>query len=188
MWFETKFDYIIIVVHLYGNSVNMERLQTLKEKFKFKVIEDTAQAHGSSYNNQKLGTIGDIGCFSFYPSKNLGAYGEGGAIVTNNEAYAKFCKYYRNYGSVEKYQWEIIGANERMHNIQGGILSIKLDYLDEWNLYRNKLAKLYYENIKQNDKLLIVKPIENCISNIHLFVIIVENRDELKTYLEKRTR
>lgn len=184
LWFENNVDYIIIVVHLYGNSIDMNKLQNLKEKHNFKVIEDSAQAHGSSFNDQKLGTFGDLGCFSFYPSKNLGAFGEGGAILTNDDTYAKFCKYYRNYGSVERYKWEIVGANERIHNIQGGILSIKLDYLDEWNGKRNKLASLYYNNIKNHNKLRMVSPIENCISNIHLFVVIVDDRDELKEYLE----
>jgi len=184
MWCDTKFDYIVVVVHLYGNSVDMDKLQVLKEKYNLKIIEDAAQAHGSSYNNKKLGTFGDLGCFSFYPSKNLGAFGEGGAIVTNSSKYENFCRHYRNYGSVERYKWDIIGANERIHNIQAGILSIKLDYLDEWNGNRNRLAKLYYTNIKQQCELTFIKPIEKCISNIHLFVIRVENRDELKEYLE----
>jgi len=184
---ERSVDYVVVVVHLYGNSVNMADLLKLKTKYNFKLIEDAAQAHGSTFNGKKLGTFGDIGCFSFYPSKNLGAFGEGGAIITDNESYAKFCKYYRNYGSIEKYKWEIIGANERMHNLQGGILSIKLDHLDEWNNKRIDLAKIYMNNLKENSNFKIIKPIEGCSSNIHLFVILVENRDELKRYLEEQS-
>jgi dTDP-4-amino-4,6-dideoxygalactose transaminase len=181
----SNFDFIVIVVHLYGNSVNMEKIVELKNKYNFKLIEDSAQSHGSTYENKKLGSFGDLGCFSFYPSKNLGSFGEGGAIITNNDDYNKYCRLYRNYGSIEKYKWEIIGSNERMHNIQGGVLNIKLKYLDDWNNNRKKLANIYYENIKENKNLRILKPIDSCISNIHLFIIIVENRDELKKYLEE---
>lgn len=183
-WYDKPYNYIVIIVHLYGNSINMNKLLDLKNKYNFKIIEDSAQSHGSTYGNKKLGSFGDLGCFSFYPSKNLGSFGEGGAIITNNEKYANFCKYYRNYGSIEKYKWEIVGSNERMHNIQGAILSIKLDYLDIWNNNRINLANIYYNNIKETNNLKIIKPIDNCISNIHLFILIVENRDELKEYLE----
>jgi len=181
----SNFDLIVLIVHLYGNCVNMEKLLKLKNKYNFKLIEDSAQAHGSMYKNKKLGSFGDLGCFSFYPSKNLGSFGEGGAIITNNEKYSNYCRLYRNYGSIEKYKWEIIGANERIHNIQGGILNIKLKYLDDWNNHRNRLADIYYKNIVQNNKLRILKPIENCKSNIHLFILIVEERDKLKKYLEE---
>lgn len=182
---DSEYQFVVMIVHLYGNSVNMEELLNLQQKYNFKLIEDCAQAHGSTYNNIKLGTFGDIGCFSFYPSKNLGSFGEGGAIITNNEDYNNYCKLYRNYGMKEKYKWEIIGANERMHNIQGAILNIKLKHLDDWNNNRRKLANLYNTNIIENDKLHILKPIEKCISNYHLFILIVENRDELKKYLEE---
>jgi dTDP-4-amino-4,6-dideoxygalactose transaminase len=183
---DSTYTFIVLVVHLYGNCVNMDRLMELKKTYNFKLIEDSAQAHGSTYKKQKLGTFGDLGCFSFYPSKNLGSFGEGGAIITNNDLYNKYCRLYRNYGSIEKYKWEIIGANERMHNIQGGILTIKLKYLDEWNSNRKKLANIYYETIKENDKLKILKPIDGCDSNIHLFILIVEDRDKLKQYLEEK--
>lgn len=185
LWFESAKDIVVLIVHLYGNSVNMDKLMELKNKYDFKLIEDTAQAHGSSFNGKKLGSFGDLGCFSFYPSKNLGAFGEGGAIITNNEEYYKYCKMYRNYGSIERYKWEIIGANERMHNLQGGILSIKLKYLDDWNEKRNEISKLYNANIKENSMLRILKQIDGCFSNNHLFILIVENRDELKKYLEE---
>lgn len=177
-------DIIVIVVHLYGNSVNMTKLIELKKQYNFKLIEDAAQAHGSTYNNKKLGSFGDLGCFSFYPSKNLGAFGEAGAIVTNNKDYDKYCRMYRNYGSIERYKWDIIGGNERIDNIQAGILSIKLQYLDKWNNNRTEIANLYHSLINENDKIRILKSIYKCKSNYHLFIIIVENRDELKKYLE----
>jgi dTDP-4-amino-4,6-dideoxygalactose transaminase len=177
-------DIVVIVVHLYGNSVDMHRLLDLKKKHGFKLIEDAAQAHGSTYGNKKLGTFGDMGCFSFYPSKNLGAFGEGGAIITNNNDYATFCRYYRNYGSIEKYKWEIMGSNERMHNLQGGILSIKLDFLDEWNRNRTRLADIYIANIN-NSKIKMLTALEKCTSNYHLFIILTDERDALKDYLEK---
>ena len=183
-YFESNYDIVLVIVHLYGNCVDMDRLLNLKQKYNFKIVEDAAQAHGSSFKNKKLGTFGDLGCFSFYPSKNLGAMGEAGAIITNNEEYDKFCRLYRNYGSVERYKWEISGGNERMDNIQGGILSVKIDYLDEWNTNRRNLAGIYHTNLIENKKFKILKSISNCKSNYHLFIVIVENRDELKKYLE----
>lgn len=181
---DNEINYIVIVVHLYGNSVDMHKLMKMKRKYNFKLIEDAAQAHGSEYDNKKLGTFGDLGCFSFYPSKNLGAFGEGGAIITNNNDYANFCKYYRNYGSIKKYEWEIIGSNERMHNLQGGVLSIKLDFLDKWNKNRLKLSNVYINNIK-NVKIKILTPIDKCVSNYHLFIILTKERDSLKDFLER---
>jgi dTDP-4-amino-4,6-dideoxygalactose transaminase/dTDP-4-dehydrorhamnose 3,5-epimerase-like enzyme len=177
------FEFIIVVVHLYGNCVNWDKLLKLKDTYGVKIVEDSAQAHGSTYKGKMLGTFGDVGCFSFYPSKNLGALGEGGAIITNDDVYAEFSRHYRNYGSIEKYRWKVKGSNERMHNIQGGLLSIKLGSLNGWNESRRGLAKLYMEKLKEHIGLRIVRPIENCVSNIHLFVIIVEKRDELMRYL-----
>ena len=179
-------DFVVVVVHLYGNSIDWDKLYKLKKIYNFKIIEDAAQAHGSTYKNKLLGTYGDLGCFSFYPSKNLGALGEGGAIITNNDIYADFCRHYRNYGSLEKYKWKIKGSNERINNIQGGILSIKLDFLNEWNNNRRILANLYIENLKENNNFRILKPIKDCVSNIHLFVVIVDKRDELMEYLNSK--
>jgi len=177
--------YVLFLVHLYGYCIDMDKLMILKEKYKFYLIEDTAQAHGATFNNKKLGSFGEVGCFSFYPSKNLGAYGEGGAIITNNKEYYNYARKYRNYGCIEKYEWEIKGFNERMHNIQAAILDIKLKYLDNWTENRRKLANIYIEHLKENK--LIKLPIihEKCKSNYHLFVIITKKRDELKKYLEK---
>jgi dTDP-4-amino-4,6-dideoxygalactose transaminase len=178
-------ELVLMLVHLYGNCVDMNKLLTLKKKYNFKLIEDAAQAHGSTFENKNLGTFGDIGCFSFYPSKNLGTYGEAGAVITNNKQYYEYCRRYRNYGSIRRYKWEILGGNERMDNIHGSILSTKLDYLDEWNNKRIKLAEQYFESLKEDD-IKILKPIKGCISNYHLFVILTDKRDELKKYLESK--
>jgi dTDP-4-amino-4,6-dideoxygalactose transaminase len=177
--------FVLFLVHLYGYCVNMDKLMELKEKYNFYLIEDTAQAHGAEFNGKKLGSFGEIGCFSFYPSKNLGAYGEGGAIVTNNESYYNYAKKYRNYGCIAKYEWEIKGFNERMHNIQAAILDVKLKYLDNWNENRTKLANIYIENLKDNKLIKLPTINEKCKSNYHLFVIITSKRDELKKYLEE---
>ena len=182
---ENNKTYVLFLVHLYGYCVNMNKLMELKEKYNFYLIEDTAQAHGSEFNGKKLGSFGEIGCFSFYPSKNLGAYGEGGAIITNKESYYNYALKYRNYGCIAKYEWEIKGFNERMHNIQSAILDIKLKYLDSCNENRRKLANIYIENLKDNKLIKIPKLHENCKSNYHLFVIITNKRDELKEYLEE---
>ena len=181
--------YILLLVHLYGYCVDMNKLITLKDKYNFYLIEDTAQSHGSEYKNKKLGTFGEVGCFSFYPSKNLGSFGEGGAIVTDNEEYYIYSKKYRNYGCLSKYEWEIKGSNERMHNLQAGILDIKLKYLDIWNDKRRHLANIYIEKLKDNNLIkipLLLNDINSyCNSNYHLFVIITKYRDQLKKYLEE---
>lgn len=181
---EDTANFIIIVVHLYGNSIDWDQLKQLKGKYNFKIIEDAAQAHGSTFKNIKLGNFGDIGCFSFYPSKNLGAFGEAGAIVTNSTKYAEYARYYRNYGSLKKYEWEICGGNERMDNIQGVILNVKLKYLQNWNNKRIVIANIYKNNIK-NSKIRLLESINECESNYHLMIILSDKRDELKEYLEK---
>ena len=181
---DSNYDIIVVLVHLYGNSIDWDKLLILKNKYNFKIIEDAAQAHGSTFKNIKLGNFGDLGCFSFYPSKNLGAFGEAGAIVTNNREYAEYVRYYRNYGSIKKYEWEILGSNERMDNIQGAILNIKLNYLEEWNNKRIEKANIYKKNIK-NKKIKLLENVNNCKSNFHLMIIISDERDKLKKYLEK---
>ena len=137
------------------------------------------------FNNKKLGTFGEIGCFSFYPSKNLGSFGEGGAIITNNEEYCNFSKKYRNYGCIKKYEWELKGFNERMHNIQAAVLDVKLKYLDQWNIKRQKLANIYIDHLKNNKTIRLPIIHNQCDSNYHLFVIITDKRNELKKYLEQ---
>lgn len=174
----------VVVVYLYGMSPNMDKLLELKKKYGFYLIEDAAQAHGSSYKNKKLGTFGDIGCFSFYPSKNLGCFGDGGCIVTDNQDYYEYIRRYRNYGSVNKYEWEIKGSNERMDTVQAAILNVKLKYLDEWNEKRNKLADIYNTLLDSIEGITIPQNSKYSYRNYHLYVILVENRDDLIKYLE----
>lgn len=174
---------VVIVVHMYGSCPNMNRLIELKDKYGFYLIEDCAQAHGSEFNGKKLGTFGDIGCFSFYPSKNLGSYGEGGCIITNNVEYYDYIRKYRNYGSVEKYQWEIKGVNDRLHNIQASILNIKLKYLNQWNANKLKLAEIYNTRLNIIKSVTIPQNVPELHRAYHLYVILVEDRDNLIKYL-----
>ncbi|MBI4712315.1 MAG: DegT/DnrJ/EryC1/StrS family aminotransferase [Planctomycetes bacterium] len=141
----TKRTRAIIPVHLYGRPAAMEEIMALARKHSFKVIEDVAQAHGARLGSKKAGAFGDLACFSFYPAKNLGAYGDGGLVVTDNEALAERVKLLRNYGQKEKNRHIIFGVNSRLDNLQSAILRIKLKYLDDWNNRRRQKAKIYYE-------------------------------------------
>ena len=174
----------IMLVHLYGNSTDMSPILEIAKKYNLKIIEDACQAHGTEYKNKKVGCIGDIGCFSFYPSKNLGAYGDAGMILTNNEDLALKLKQYRNYGQKERYHHEFIGINSRLDEIQAAILSAKLKYLDEWNNNRRKCARLYNELLNNCN---VITPVEKEHSKhiYHLYVIRSKNRDKLKNILEK---
>ena len=138
----------IIPVHIYGQSCNMDAIMEIANKYNLKVIEDCAQAHGAEYNGKRLGSIGDVGCFSFYPTKNLGAIGDGGALVTNNNKLAEKIRLLREYGWKERYISSEEGLNSRLDELQAAILNIKLNYLDEDNYKRNKLAKIYFDSLK----------------------------------------
>ncbi len=183
----TKKTKAIIPVHLYGQSANMDEIMGLSKKHNLYVIEDTAQATGADFRGEKVGSFGDIGCFSFYPSKNLGALGDGGAVVTNNKKIMEQIKMLRNYGMVDKYYEKIIGFNSRLDTIQASVLSIKLKYLDKWNDQRRVAAALY-------NKLLagvVQTPKEHKIGKhvYHLYVVKVKSqkvRDELLAYLARR--
>ena len=143
----TKNTKAIIPVHLYGQPCDMDRVIDIANKHDLYVIEDCAQAHGASYKGQKVGTFGKAGGFSFYPGKNLGALGDGGAVVTNDDELARKIRALGNYGSEEKYHHEYMGCNSRLDEMQAAFLSIKLKKLDEINYDRNKTAKLYLEEI-----------------------------------------
>lgn len=174
---------VVLVVHLYGNCCDMDKLLELKTKYGFYLIEDAAQAHGSEFNNRKLGTFGDVGCFSFYPSKNLGSFGEGGAIVTNDINIYQTIRLLRNYGCEEKYKWLIKGSNERMHNIQAGVLNIKLKYLDTWNAKRARLAGIYNDRLGKLKNVTIPK-MNATLCNYHLYVVLVDDREDLINHLK----
>ena len=176
---------LIIVVHLYGNSCDMERLSEICRRNKIKLIEDCAQSHGGMYRGRKLGTYGDISCFSFYPGKNLGCYGDGGGICMDEGEYYEFIRRYINLGSKKKYEHEIIGRNSRLDSVQSVILMEKLRYLDEWNKRRREIAKRYDERMLE----IGVEKMEEgdgsyCV--YHLYVIKVEKREEFMRYMRER--
>lgn len=174
----------ILAVHLYGQSCNMSKIMEIAQKYNLKVIEDCAQSHGSHWNGSVNGSIGDVGCFSFYPSKNCGAFGDAGCITTNNKEFADKIKIFRNYGSQKRYYNQMVGTNSRLDEIQAGLLRIKLTHLDEMNYERRKIAKYYLENIN-NSLIQLPKIREMADSTWHQFVIHTKKRDELKEYLSK---
>lgn len=173
----------IMVVHLYGKSCDMTPIISLKEKYNLSLIEDCAQSHGAKYFGKLTGTFGEFGAFSFYPTKNLGALGDAGAVLTEDDELAQSIKRLRNYGSDIKYYNEIVGYNSRLHEMQAGFLSIKLKHLNEINDHKRKLAKIYFDNLKDD----FIKPVvdENYYDVFHIFNIRHPRRDDLKEYLLK---
>jgi dTDP-4-amino-4,6-dideoxygalactose transaminase len=171
----------VMLVHLYGKSCEMDRILKICNKNNIKLIEDCAQSHGAMFKGKLTGIFGDIGAFSFYPTKNLGALGDGGAIITNNDSIAFEVKRLRNYGSNVKYYNEVIGYNSRLDEIQAGFLSIKLKKLDEINLHKRKLANIYLENLKKD----YIKPSvhKDHFDVYHIFNIRRSKRDQLRSYL-----
>ena len=174
----------IIPVHIYGQSCNMDAIMKIANKNKLKVIEDCAQAHGAEYNGKRVGSIGDVGCFSFYPTKNLGAIGDGGALVTNDDQLAGKIKLLREYGWKERYISSKEGWNSRLDELQAAILHVKLKHLDEDNFRRNKHAKIYFD-LLEFLPLELPKTRSNSSHTFHLFVIKIEQRNKLKDYLQK---
>ncbi len=175
----------ILVVHLYGQASQMDKVVALCRKYNLKLVEDCAQSHGACFEDKMTGTFGDIGCFSFYPSKNLGAFGDAGAIVTDDEEIAGAMRMYRNYGSEKRYYNKVVGANSRLDELQAGLLRVKLAHLQELTEEREKLAETYLTKIC-NDKIVLPRIRENCGHVWHQFVIQCEKRDELIKYLEER--
>lgn len=172
----------IMVVHLYGQAADMDAVMDIAQKYNLKVIEDCAQAHGAEWKGKKVGTFGDIGCFSFYPTKNIGAFGDAGAIVTNNEIYARTARIYRNYGSEKKYHNEIVGLNSRMDEIQAGFLRVRLRHIKETIEERKKIAEKYMKGLTAaNLELPMVK--EGATSVWHQFVVKTDQREKLMDFL-----
>lgn len=175
----------ICVVHLYGQIANMPEIMKIARKYDLKVVEDCAQSHGASINGKKCGTWGDIGCFSFYPTKNLGGFGDGGAIITDNQEIDEEVRMMRNYGSKKTYYFEKVGYNSRLDELQAGLLRVKLKYLDELTADRRKDALKYLSEIK-NPKIMLPKMQFGELGHVfHLFVIQVENRDDFMQYCER---
>jgi len=187
----TKRTKAIIPVHLYGQPSEMEAILQVAKRHNIKVIEDACQAHGAEYRGRRVGSFGDIAAFSFYPGKNLGAYGDGGAVVTDKGELAERIRLLRDHGSPKKYYHEIIGYNSRLDEIQAAVLRVKLRYLNEWNEKRRKNANIYSEYLQElADKDLVVTPQEMSWAKhvYHLYVIQVEEglRDKLIEYLNAR--
>jgi len=172
----------IIPVHLYGQSADLDPIFEIARRRNLLVVEDAAQAHGAQYKGRRVGALGDVGCFSFYPGKNLGAYGEGGAVVTNDERLAHRVRLLRDHGSEKKYRHEIVGYNFRLEGIQGAVLNVKLRHLDRWNELRRQHAARYTELLKGTN---LTLPLEMDYARhvYHVYVIQTEARDDLQRKL-----
>ncbi len=175
----------ILAVHLYGQSCNMTRIMEIAHKYNLKVVEDCAQSHGNHWNGQTVGTFGDVGCFSFYPSKGCGAFGDAGCITTNNKELAEKFRVFRNYGSEKRYNNQMVGSNSRLDEMQAGLLRVKLKHLDDFNKERCEIAKQYIERII-NPCVIMPQIRPGADSTWHQFVIHCKARDELKEYLQQR--
>ncbi len=174
----------IVAVHLYGHPCAMDPLLAIAKKYNLRIIEDCAQAHGAEYKGRRVGAIGDVGCFSFYPGKNLGAYGDGGAIVTNNKELAIKCRMSANHGRITKYNHEFGGRNSRLDGLQAAILNVKLQYLDIWIDHRVMIANIYIDEMKNITKVRVPR-INSLVKHAyHLFVIQHPERDKLKECLK----
>lgn len=175
----------IIPVHLYGHPADMDPILKIARQKKLWVIEDACQAHGALYKGRRVGGLGDAACFSFYPGKNLGAYGEGGAVVTNRPELATRIRKLRNHGGLEKYSHEMLGMNARLEGIQAAILRTKLPYLDRWNNLRRRHVS-EYNALLQKSCLRLPKESPYVKSVFHLYVIRAPRRDELNAYLNRQ--
>lgn len=173
----------IIAVHLYGHPCDMGPIMELAEQRNLIVIEDCAQAHGAEYNGHRIGSIGHYATFSFYPGKNLGAYGDGGAITTMDEERAVQCRKIANHGRIAKYDHEFEGRNSRLDGLQAAVLSVKLQYLERWTERRIEIADKYLAELEGIDGLILPKRQSFARQVYHLFVVRTEQRDALKAHL-----
>lgn len=174
----------IIAVHLYGHPADMQSINKIAQKHNIKVIEDSAQAHGAMIEGKKVGNFSDVATFSFYPGKNLGAYGDGGCVVTNDDTLAEKIRKYSNHGRSQKYLHEFEGRNSRLDGLQAAVLDVKLKHLDTWLKKRNEVAKRYLTQIK-NPKIRLPKIKENIYHAWHLFVVQADNRDDFRNYMDR---
>ena len=175
----------IMVVHLYGQAVQMEKIWKIAKKYNLKIIEDSAQAHGAIYQENRTGNLGDASGFSFYPGKNLGCIGDGGAVTTNDEELFNKIKAIANYGSDRKYHHIYKGVNSRLDEIQAAVLDIKLNHLDSDNNKRREISKYYRENIK-NSKIILPETYDEKSHVWHIFAVRTQNRDEFQKYLTEK--
>jgi len=172
-------------VHLYGQPFDVDAVKEIAKKHNLCLIEDCAQAHGAVYKGQVIGGLSDMGCFSFYPGKNLGAYGEAGAVVSQSEEYIEHIQRLKNHGQSQQYHHDEVGFNMRMEGIQAAILSCKLKYIAEWTKRRQAIAEEYFKDIK-NSKVKMTKLMENVESVHHLFVVKVDNREKFLSFMKDK--
>ena len=175
----------IMVVHLYGQAVQMEKIWKIAKKYNLKIIEDSAQAHGAIYQENRTGNLGDASGFSFYPGKNLGCIGDGGAVTTNDEELFNKIKAIANYGSDRKYHHIYKGVNSRLDEIQAAVLDVKLNHLASDNNKRREISKYYRENIK-NSKIILPETYDEKSHVWHIFAVRTQNRDEFQKYLTEK--
>lgn len=181
----TEHTKAILVVHLYGIASQMDKITELCKKYNLKLVEDCAQSHGATWKGKTTGTFGDVGCFSFYPSKNLGAFGDGGAVTVHTKELADAFKMYRNYGSEKRYYNKVVGANSRLDEIQAGLLRVRLKHMKEITDERKKIAERYNKEIN-NSAVVLPKVPEGSTSIWHQYVIRCEERDRLMNYLNEK--
>lgn len=174
----------ILIVHLYGQNAYTEKIGCLCQKYNLKLVEDNAQAHGCKFNEKKTGSLGDVAGHSFYPGKNLGAFGDAGAVTTNNAELAEVIRSIANYGSIRKYEFKYIGRNSRLDEVQAAVLGVKLKYLDEDIAIRKFVAKCYIDNI--NNPMIITPVVKDWSAHVfHIFTIRSKKRNELQEYLSE---
>jgi dTDP-4-amino-4,6-dideoxygalactose transaminase len=176
----------VIPVHLYGQPADMDPILELAQRYNLTVVEDACQAHGAKYKGKRAGTIGRAGCFSFYPGKNLGAYGEAGAVVTNDKTLADQIRMFRDHGQPRRYYHDIVGFNGRMDGIQGAVLGVKLNYLDKWNNARRENAKRYNKYLSGIDGIILPEEAGYARHVYHIYPVRVKNRDRVMEELKKR--
>jgi len=181
----TKKTKAIIPVHLFGQPAEMDLIIKIAKKYNLLVIEDAAQAHGAKYKGKRAGGMGDVGCFSFFPAKNLGAYGDAGMVVTNNKFLAQKIAMLRNHGRLEKYTHEFEGVSSRLDELQATVLEVKLKYLDKWNKLRQGNAKIYNKLFKDSPQVKIPRIIDGAEPVYYFYVIRIKNRDKLREKLKK---
>lgn len=175
----------VLVTHLYGIASQMDKIVSLCDRHHLKLVEDCAQSHGACFDGKMTGTFGDVGCFSFYPSKNLGAFGDGGAVVVRDKQLADEFKVFRNYGSEKRYYNKVVGANSRLDELQAGLLRIRLKHLKELTEEKAAIANRYTREI-QNPKILLPRLPDKATCVWHQYVIRCEERERLIQYLEER--
>lgn len=183
-WTITDKTKAIIPVHLYGQPAEMEKILEIAKKYNLFVIEDAAQSHAAKYKAKNIGTMGDVACFSFFPGKNLGAYGDAGAIVTNNDDLARKARMFANHGRIEKHDHEFEGVNSRLDGLQAAILDVKLKYLEQWIERRKVIARIYDEGL--GDAVITPKVIPDVRHVYHLYVIRVKKRDKIIKFLKDK--